>query len=218
MKHLYFTCLFVWCCLSLRAQSNTDVGFFVQGFSYQGDLSSNPYWDFKQIRPGFSFFARFPLSNQWSIRPTLTNASIAGDDINSPSRAKRGFSFETSLLELASMAIWEPLAARQLPFSPYLCTGSALLYHSPQPDFSRFTGDPLQYNIVRDRDTPYARFVLAIPLGLGARIQVSEDWHIGIEGSVRYTFMDYLDGISHSANPEHNDWYSSAGLYITRKL
>jgi hypothetical protein len=218
MKHFSLALLLAASTFALLAQTGAEAGFFAQAFSYQGDLSNGRYWDFKQTRPGFSFFARFPLSDQWSIRPTLTYASIAGDDIDSPSRAPRGFSFESTLIELVSMAAWEPLGARQPAFSPYLCAGAGILYHDPMPDFSRFTGDPLQFNIVRDRDTQFSRFILAIPLGAGLKYRLSEDWQIGLEGSFRYAFMDYLDGISHSANPEHNDWYASAGIYITRKL
>ncbi|WP_456300531.1 DUF6089 family protein [Spirosoma telluris] len=95
-------------------------------------------------------------------------------------------------------------------FTPYLFGGLALVAHSPeartptasdtsnrygprtwvklQPLHTEGQGQP-------GYDKPYSLVTLAIPVGIGARYRLNENFNLGVEIGYRYTFTDYLDDV-----------------------
>ncbi len=48
----------------------------------------------------------------------------------------------------------------------------------------------------KDLPTPYSRIQIVIPVGLGIRYKLSNNFDLGLEISYRHTFTDYLDDVS----------------------
>jgi hypothetical protein len=46
-----------------------------------------------------------------------------------------------------------------------------------------------------ERDKPYSLVTLAIPMGFGVRYKLNDNFNIGAEIGLRYTFTDYLDDV-----------------------
>ncbi len=223
MKNLFFTLFASLLCLVLQAQTSfLEIGIFVGPSTYQGDVTENRLWEFKQTSIGAGAFARFTLNDTWYVRSGINYARISGDDFDNSDRDRRAFSFHNNMVELSILGEWEPWGgdriAGALPVSPYIVAGAGFLYTNPKVDFSRFTGDLLTRNVIRDRDSPYSLFRVVIPAGVGVKFQLGEAWVLGLEATARYPFTDHLDGISFSGNPKKNDWYALMGITAAKRF
>lgn len=207
---------------SLQAQSGIELGLMGGPSFYQGDVTNNSFWEFKETSISAGLFARFPVNDSWNMRAGLSFVRIAGTDLDNADRDRRAFAFHNNMVEFSLVGEFEPWGSNRMagsmPVSPYFVFGSGLVYTNPQVDFSRFTGDLLTRNVIRDRDTPYSKLRVIMPVGIGFKVPVGDSWLVGVEASIRYPFTDYLDGISYSANPERNDWYSLIGVMLSKKL
>lgn len=222
MKNYITLLLFALLSASLPAQSGIELGIMAGPSFYQGDVTNSHFWEFKETSVGIGLFARFPVNVSWNMRAGLSYVRIAGTDLDNADRDRRAFAFHNNMVEFSLVSEFEPWAgnrvAGSMPVSPYFVFGSGLIYTNPQVDFSRFTGDLLTRNVIRDRDTPYSKVRVIIPIGVGVKVPMGESWLVGMEAAVRYPFSDYLDGISYSANPEKNDWYALIGVTLAKKL
>lgn len=222
MKNLLLTVFIALFCNLITAQSGIELGLIAGPSGYQGDVTNNPFWELKQTSVGLGLFARFSLDDSWAMRTGATYIRISGDDFDNADRDRRAFAFHNNLIELSIVGEWEPWERNRLDgrlaVSPYLVGGAGFLYTNPNVDFSQFQGDLLTRNVIRDRDTPYSKFRVVLPAGIGVKFQLQDIWVLGLEAVVRYPFTDYLDGISYSGNPQKNDWYALFGLTVARKL
>lgn len=222
MKNYTTFLLFALLSSSALAQSGIELGLIGSSSFYQGDVTESHFWEFKETSIGAGLFARFPINDTWNMRAGLSYIRIAGTDLDDADRDRRAFAFHNNMVEFSLVGEFEPMGsdriAGNMPVSPYLVFGGGLLYTNPEVDFSRFTGDLLTRNVIRDRDTPYSKLRVIIPIGLGVKVPMGDSWLVGLEAAVRYPFTDYLDGISYSANPEKNDWYALIGLTLAKKL
>lgn len=222
MKNHLTLLLFALLSISVSAQSGIELGLIAGSSFYQGDMTNSFVWEFKETSIGAGLLARFPVNDSWYMRSGLSYVRISGSDLDNADRDRRAFAFHNNMVEFSLVGEFEPWGssrmAGNMPISPYFVFGSGLLYTNPQVDFSRFTGDLLTRNVIRDRDTPYSKLRVIIPVGLGVKVPMGESWLVGMEAAIRYPFSDYLDGISYSANPEKNDWYALIGLTLSKKL
>lgn len=222
MKNYFTFLLFALLSGSLSAQSGMELGLMGGPSFYQGDVTNSFVWEFKETSIGAGLFARFPVNDSWYMRTGLSYVRIAGTDLDNADRDRRAFAFHNNMVEFSLVGEFEPWGSSRIaggmPISPYFMFGSGLIYTNPQVDFSRFTGDLLTRNVIRDRDTPYSKLRVIIPVGVGVKVPMGDAWLVGLEASIRYPFSDFLDGISYSANPEKNDWYSLIGLTLAKKL
>jgi len=222
MKNYAIILLFPLLSSSLFAQSGIELGLMGGPSFYQGDVTNSRLWEFKETSIGTGIFARFPVNVAWNMRAGLSYVRIAGTDLDNADRDRRAFAFHNNMVEFSLVGEFEPWGSNRIagsmPVSPYLTFGGGLLYTNPEVDFSRFTGDLLTRNVIRDRDTPYSKLRVIIPIGVGVKVPMGDSWLIGLEAAVRYPFTDYLDGISYSANPEKNDWYALIGVMLSKKL
>lgn len=105
--------------------------------------------------------------------------------------------------------------ARNRRFQPYLMAGIGGFYMTPKAEYkNRVTGQTKWQNIydlhlegdgfgkladgsgTYDAPARYKRYQLSIPMGIGFRWDVGKQLGLGIEYLYRYTFTDYLDGVS----------------------
>lgn len=192
-------------------------GFLSMGFhagvgNYFGDLYSN----FTHTRAGAGFHINRKLSPRWHSRLSLNIVRITandGDDSPNSTNYARNLHFRNDIKELALELTYDILASPQRYderkiFTPYLVSGILLLHHNPQAKLEdewfdlQALGTEGQGNF--GYAEPYNKVQLAIPLGLGLKLQVHERIDISLETTLRLSFSDYLDDVS-TVYPDWSD-------------
>lgn len=221
MKKFYALLLALgWLCQLHAQQIDWELGMFIGGAVYQGDLTSKLV-DLKQASPGIGFTARYKYYYTLNFRGNLLVTKLSAADAENTKRpTDRGYSFESSLVEFSGMAEYEPFGkVRELKggknkvvVSPYFLGGFGFCVSSPKPQFAATDNPAVESAIKQDLRGGFSKIHLIIPIGMGLRYDLSRDWMIGAEVAARYPFTDYLDGISKAANPNAKDWYWFFGL------
>jgi len=199
-----------------------SVGVFGGIANYQGDLIK-PIYSFSGDNNNFAFGAqvKYNFSPAWGLELGYMGTTLSGDETNFEDRGyERSYNFEGALNEVALNLEWDILANKRYKsgfkkvVSPYLFAGLGFASFSPEANFiltDRPAGE------VTDRANEETSG-LTIPLGAGLRFDFSETVHLDIEWAARTPFSDYLDGISESADPTDNDWYSTTGINLGFRL
>lgn len=213
--------------LFVTAQMNYwQGGLFTGGSAFSGDVNPQATPDLSDVSLAIGFLGRVDVTSKIGFRGSITYANLTGDDANYPSRVDRGFRFNTSLIELAGVAEWEPFAGNRYYanarggvemdkiVSPYLFGGVGLAFARLDTDFSRYEGNnPLiEQGIQEDRSKGSSQTAFVLPVGAGVKFDLSNRLTLGIEFGGRFSFSDYLDGISASASQESDDVYFFGGL------
>ena len=94
-------------------------------------------------------------------------------------------------------------------FSPYLFGGLAAAFGK---------ADTVGLPTTSADTNGFGAAQIAIPLGVGIRLDLNEQWRLGLEVGFRPTFTDGLDGVKTSGNPDNNDWYHLSGLTLSYAL
>lgn len=194
--------------------------------SYQGDLDAlKVNAGFREINFSASVYLRQNFSNKFAARANLLIGKLAGDDANFAEpewRVERGLRFESPLIELAGIAEYYPLGmypkkgkakARHIA-TPYILFGIGGAYANPAVFWNDDNGneqiDPAKAQI--DKSAKTKKIHIVTPMGFGFRFLLKDHSTFELEGSLRPTFADYLDGVSQAGNPNENDWYFTAQI------
>lgn len=214
--------------LALSAQHKWESTLFVGGANYQGDLVPDIYPYPKETNIALGILGRYYVRKRWALRLGATYAQLSGDDANFDDPAfteGRRFSFTSHILESALLLEWEPFAGRRYPnpdsvvfkklFSPYLFAGGALTISNPKTKFADYLNGESPPLVQQDRHVAFPEQIIAVPMGMGFKVDLSQRVALGLEGGTRYVPSDYLDGVSKSGNPKAKDWYVFAGATLT---
>ncbi|MCB0374843.1 MAG: hypothetical protein KDD04_02895 [Sinomicrobium sp.] len=193
-----------------------EAGLLAGGGNAIGDVGATDY-----IAPGniaLGVIYKWNVATRYSYRASLMYTAIRGMDSASdiPARQDRDLAFRNIIREISAGMEFNFLEFNLHKFgtavSPYVYSGlsyfnyDALYYDS---------GQALKY------DTDYA---FAIPIAVGIKGNIFNDFVIGLEVNVRYTFTDNLDGSNPSGSPfadsgfgniNSNDWYVFSGITVT---
>ena len=160
----------------------------------------------------------------FAARATFTWARISGDDYTfskgNPdlfaAQFVRNLHFRNDLKEFAVTGIYNFVADGRTPdrrakLTPYVFGGLALVAHAPEARTPTANYDQLGAYEARKwvklqplhtegqgqpgYEKPYGLVTLAIPVGLGVRYRLNENFTVGGELGFRYTFTDYLDDV-----------------------
>ncbi|MGK0137889.1 MAG: OOP family OmpA-OmpF porin [Algoriphagus sp.] len=193
-----------------------EIGIPMGITQYFGDVhTSMPYASGNRIVSGL--FARKHVGEFFAIRPQVLVGGLAGDDFSHPDGYwdYRGLKFKTPLVEASLLGEIYPFKERKITcegitrrtLSPYLFGGIGLTYTNPTVEVQPGTTfPPLPRDITADA-AGLQKWTAVIPFGLGVKWNLAERFALGLEGGYRYSFSDYLDGISIAANDQRNDGY-----------
>lgn len=189
--------------------------------TYFGDLAgySKPFKSLITLprwNVGLGYTRQF--TPHFAARAMFTWARITGDDYtynkndiqdNLPQYV-RNLHFRNDLKEFAITGIYNFIADGRNPenrarFTPYLFGGLALVAHSPEaltPDSAGTSQHWVKLQPLHTegqgqpgREKPYSLVTVAIPVGIGARYRLNENFNLGVEIGYRYAFSDYLDDV-----------------------
>lgn len=199
--------------LSSRAQIN-ELGIFAGGANYIGDVGPTTYVAPDDLALGIIY--KWNRSPRHSWRASFTYANISSNDADSDvsGRSERGYEFENTIKELSlglefnffDFNLHEP----DFKITPYVYGG-----------VSYFWSDEL-YVTNGETRTDDSKGNLAIPMTVGIKTNIFENFVLGFEVGARYTFTDNLDGSNHPdyqslafGNLNSDDWYVFTGFTLT---
>jgi hypothetical protein len=189
----------------LAVSQINEIGFFLGGANYIGDIGSTSYINPNQIAIGGIF--KWNRSPRYSYRISGTYARIMGDDNKSDDarRQQRGFSFTNSIKEVSLGMEFNfldfNLHTESRVVSPYLYSGLTYLsYNYSQGGVTKREG------------------AAAIPMTLGIKMSLTNHLVLGTEIGARYTLTDNLEGATPPntiGNLNSDDWYVFTGATLT---
>lgn len=210
-RTLFLLLLFV----SSTTFAQWSVGVFAGGSSYIGDLNDKP---FARTKPALGLSLNYDLSDRFTLRGSLTAASLEGGDQYSGStflKQNRNLSFKTALAEASLIGELTIFNLNNINWSPYIFGGVAVFHFNP------YTFDSGQKYYLRPYSTEgqglpgsttkiYSNNQLAIPFGGGVKFNLSDNVRLGVELGMRRLFTDYLDDVS-NAYPDANALLNTFG-------
>ena len=214
MKKIYLF-VFILGLTKLTAQIH-EVGVFLGGSNYIGDVGKTNYVDPNQMAYGILYKWNKSPRHAWRISYTMSK--IKGDDINSdvPGRYKRGYSFENNISEISAGLEFNffdfNLHEFGFKLTPYIYSGLSYTKYE----------ELYVVNGVTKKDSDASTF--ALPMIIGIKTNITPSLILGVEVGSRYTMTDNLDG-SHPKNNNlgtlkfgdlnSNDWYVFSGFSLT---
>ena len=218
---------FMWS--SLSAQKTYDLGLYLGGTNYVGEIGDKSF-----ITPNSGFFGaigKLNFNDKIAIRGSLVYMQLQDDDRDAKDNFRGGgrakslyYSFENRNIEGTIALEYTPFELFNIagaPVSPYVYAGVSVLY-----------GDELYYPMSPGNEDVVAidygnRTRTAIPLGIGIKSLVTPRIQIGIEFSTHLSFTDNLDGTEPDLDQledfrfsyfQKNDIYNYLGLTLTYRF
>ena len=211
MKKRLILLLFI--CVSSNCLSQiNEIGFFIGGVNYVGDVGTTNY-----IRPnntGGTILYKYNLNPRIAIRGNFSYFNLLGNDADSENkiRQQRGESFKNSINEFAVGIEYNfykyDLSSRDHISTPYILLQMAAVdYETP-----RLRNPDSSYKFTRNTS-------VSIPFGIGFKTKVYGKIAFAIETTFRYTFTDELDYSTNRFSDfdyagTSNDWYMFSGISL----
>ena len=198
------------CCTLLTANTSfaqySEVGLLGGISFYMGDL--NPDMPFRDVRPAGGLFYRYNFNDRFSVRAAAHLAYVVGYDASSSDVAQieRNLSFESWLFDFSvtgefNFFKYAP-GDMQHWITPFIFGGISVFKFNPRAELNgemwelQPLGTEGQGTTFYTDRQKYSLFNAAIPFGLGAKVNISKNFSVGLEWGMRYTFTDYLDDVS----------------------
>jgi OmpA-OmpF porin, OOP family len=223
LKTILITLLLV-CFFTLSAQiPKWEVGGFAGTSQYQGDINSD---GFKGLHVGYGAVSRLHLTNNFAVRGNFLAGYLTGRDANIERLKSRGFTFSSRVAEVSVVGEYDLLGHKRYNggsfskiISPYVFGGIGAMLTLQAKTFYN-DAEPRNRNNLTTADQGRERknAFVAMPLGAGLKIDISEKWGLNLEIGKRFTFNDFVDKISQSANPNKNDTYLFAGAIVSYRF
>lgn len=201
--YLIFTFLMVTSSLLSQTKKRNfrqhEVGIMIGGSYYIGDL--NPRKQFNLTQPAGGVFYRFTPNYRYAFRGGFNYGNIMGDDSQSEDadQIQRNLNFKSRIIEFHAIAEFNFLEYRisndKYKFTTFLFLGLDVFNFKPRAQMGNFWID-LQPLRTEGQSKGYKLTQVAIPFGLGVKMNVTKKVGIGIEWGPRKTFTDYLDDVS----------------------
>jgi hypothetical protein len=198
---LFCPLLFFFGMESLRAQAFYG-GVLTGGTNYQGDLQDKGF-NSRDIRVFGGASVHYETKRFLSFTADLTIGHLSGRDRFQ--NKSRNLSFNTSLYELGFYGRANLLNLRRLPIVPYVATGFTVFHVNPyttDASGSRVELYPLRLegqglNAYQERKMQ-RKVNIAVPISGGLEFMVTERLRVDMEVTLRKTFTDYIDDVSHN--------------------
>lgn len=195
-----------------------EIGVFAGGSNFIGDVGATNYISPNQ--PAFGVIAKWNRSARHSFRASVIFSDLAGKDGKSddPRRVQRGYSFNTSILEISAGMEFTfldfDLHTSGMKGTPYIYSGISLANHD------NYYFSPTGVYTSENTNS----WAVGIPMALGYKTNISNHLVLAAEIGARYTISDELDGSvpdSESREPfsfgntNSTDWYVFSGITLT---
>lgn len=209
LKNYVFLSFFLLLTINLFAQrpNRGEIGIFGGGSYYLGDVNKIP---FLKTQAAYGAFYRHTIDSRFDLSGSFVYTQITGSDADSKNAyyVSRNISFSHSIYELSTKVEFNFIpfivGDKKTKYTPYSFVGLAFSYTS----------------------NTYTKYLMSIPFGFGYKYNLTKDFIIGAEYSMRKTFTDKLDfpeepssfGDKQQNYAANSDWYSIFGIYFAYKI
>jgi hypothetical protein len=180
--------------LSVNAQS-WEIGLMGGGSNYHGDLAYNIVP--KETKLSGGAFFRYNFNEFWAIRPTVSYFHITGSDANFDEYYYRNLSFRNRIYEVSSVFEFnfQPFSNSSIHETTtfYGLLGIGAFKHEPE---AYLDGQWYKLKSHNTENNSYKLLQLNIPIGVGIKHALNDNFILGVEAGWRKTFTDYLDDVS----------------------
>ncbi|AMR28354.1 hypothetical protein A0257_15490 [Hymenobacter psoromatis] len=206
------------------AQHTSELGIGVGTTNYKGDIS--PQFQWQNSRPAFTVFYRRDISVPITLRGSITAGFLRATDANvtgvnggvAPLQDYRQLSLSGGVVEASGVVEYNFLDyhrrqdQHRMHFSPYLFGGLALYSVNATV---RSANVALQADFNRQG----SKVGVAVPVGVGLKVALTEHFNLGAEIGARKTFTDQLDHTGDQnpllVNSHDQDWYYYTGVSLS---
>ncbi|MEZ0538590.1 DUF6089 family protein [Fibrella arboris] len=203
----------------------SEVGFGAGTSTYFGELAGygqplKSLFTLPRWNAGVMYTRHF--TPRLGVRASFTWARITGDDytyakgnpVEYAAQFARNLHFRNDLKEFALTGIYDFIPGGRTPrdrpkLTPYALLGIALVAHNPKALTGRVApGQPdstQRWVALQPLGTegqgqpgyakPYSLVTISIPVGIGVRYKLNENWNLAAEVRMTPTFSDYLDDV-----------------------
>lgn len=215
MKRIVFAFIFLLIAPLSEAQIH-EIGVFMGGSNFIGDIGPTDYISPK--KPAFGLLYKWNRSprHAWRFSYMQTRLSSYDADSDMTSRIERDFRFKNDIKEFCAGLEFDffefDLHDSNSQFTPYVFTGlSYLRYESLYIKDGKYKTDA-------------SRGTIAVPMIVGIKGRIFENFVIGFEVGARNSFADDIDGSKPKSSKYSNlkfgnltskDWYVFSGLTLT---
>lgn len=212
---LLFTLLFLSCFVTTSAQIH-ELGLFVGGSNYIGDIGSSSYIKPNELALGFIYKWNRSPRHAWRFSYMQSNITAQDNKASENARVQRDLKFKNNIKEFSFGLEFNffdfNLHDFKSKITPYIFTGVA------------YTNYEENYFVNNKSVKDTNRGVFAIPMTVGLKANISKNYILGLETGARYTFTDNLDGSNPKnqnvstqrfGNLDSKDWYVFTGVTLT---
>ena len=173
---------------------------------------------FSATRPTISLGYKYMLAPVVSLKAGFITGYLSGNDASTenPVRQNRNLSFRSGIWEGNLMLEIYPFSelierrykirgvggSGSFSISPYIGFGIGAAFFQPKAELDGqfYKLQPLgtEGQGLAGRPDKYKRYTYTLPLAVGAKYLIDQNWSVGFEVSVRYTGSDYIDDVSTS--------------------
>ena len=209
-KTILLCIAFIFCkvqCIHAVTARPYEFNLFLGGSYYIGDL--NPVGHFNSFtKPAGGIGFRYNYNTRFAVRINIFSGSVQGDDLQSSSlgQKQRKLNFKSPISEYSFQGEFNFLDYRMNSphkfFSTYAFLGIGGFKFKPQGEINGVWQElqPLstegQGTSANPGSKQYKLFQVAIPFGVGFKLNLSEKIDLALEWGMRKTFTDYLDDVS----------------------
>lgn len=215
--------LFLLLCIGFISNAqHVEVGLLAGASNYLGDLSNEKFL-MKETHFSAAVFGRYNFSPKIAVSGMFAYGRVSGDDKNLVSEKRtyvqnkvtyndfefnkfRNLNFYSDIYEFTARLEYNFLpndltSYNTRPFVPYGFIGLGIFNFNPKSTFNNKVVElqPLategQGSTTYNATKKYALTSVCIPLGLGFRQKIGDDFFIGVEGGIRFTQTNYLDDV-----------------------
>lgn len=202
MKKLLTTLSLSFCIFMIHAQY-LEVGVFTGVTSYQGELQKKA-WEAEETNLAYGAFARYNMNKFLTVKLQGMYGKVSGNDLNhraiDPDRL-RNLSFESSIIEAsltAEINVFGFDVRGKTGSSIFLYGGVAGFKFNPRAQLNGIMYDlqPLGTEGQNENGNAYSLVSAAFPIGIGAKISISQRLNMSLDYGMRLTMTDYVDDVS----------------------
>lgn len=211
MMRKYLFLLILTCFTSISFSQTHEIGLFLGGTNYIGDIGSTAYLNPNNVGGGLIY--KYNLNPRVALRAAFTYMNISGDDAKSDNDFKntRNISFNNDIHELAvgiEFNFFDYNTRKpENSYTPYILAELALFYYDTIEAASTT-------NITFKNSSSFS-----IPVGIGFKGRLADHLAYAVEAGVRFTFVDDIDyttpdisGLDFEGNG--NDYYVFSGISL----
>lgn len=185
-------------------RSRSSLGVTIGGSYYIGDLNKAGHFKHTNLSGGLIY--RYHINSRLEIRGGLRYGKVEAYDADAkdPVQQARNLSFESHIFELGGGIEFNYLDYKlgndQFFFTPYMFVELGVFRMNPK---TVYNGEKIALQPIGtegqgsdlSEHKPYSLIQMAIPFGVGFKINLGKRAAASIEYGIRFTFTDYIDDV-----------------------